>query len=191
MNTTGSNPQGSGRQAFQPDTTELESGVSKITETYTMLEQILTETLPGMAWRGGPKALYALSPLLVLDIAIQVERDKERFRYFHGNQNPSPDKVGGIIIYWIAKRRPIIFLENKTARINENESYLNEILAIYTGINRVISETRTNPTDEELADVIKLLNLGPVLQDWLYTLAYRNYSSDDMALALKLLFQSV
>ena len=172
-------------KAFTPAESDVNSGMKKIAFTYGALEGLLREYTPGFEWRGGPNGLYTLSPAILADIATRIERDKERFRHFHGSSNPSPEKVAGIFVYWIAKRRPIVYMDGSQRygrlTLTQDEFFLNEYLAILAGIMRVISSRMEINHRKDLTDAVSMPSLK-ILLNWRYTLAYRNFSSDDMAL---------
>lgn len=175
-------------QAFIPDSAEIKLGVSKILMIYAELPDLVQTVDPNFVWRGGSEALYSISPEVLEDIAIRIERDKQRFRVFHGCEEPAPEKVGGMFIYWIAKLRPMYYPHRKGHSLTRTDAFLNAYLAIFTGLNRVISSS--TPAGN-IADILSnrtdiFPNLGKALDDWLYTITYRNFSSDDMVLALKL-----
>ncbi|MBF0309044.1 MAG: hypothetical protein HQL56_05925 [Magnetococcales bacterium] len=172
------------RKEFSPDKAKIILGVRKILRAYQSLP-IFVET-----WRGGPEdGLYYLSGDVLEDIAIRVEKDKERFCHFHGSRNPEPAKVGGQFIYWITKLRPICFRYRQGQTLTENELYLNEYLAVLVGLNRVRS---ASPNPKDAAVLARLATrTKPILKDLRYNLRYRHISSDDMTLMLKLIFQDV
>lgn len=170
------------RQSFQPDPDEVFRGTEKIIDAFKELPSLLTDLKPNFTWRN---QLYGLSPAIVEDIAIRVEKDKERFRYFHGSDEPEAAKVGGNFMYWIAKRRPIYFpyVQQSYTPLSDDEFSLNEYLAVFTGLNRTISST-FKPEELEVMNHLPLLNR--VLRDLIYTLRYRQYSSDDLFIMLKM-----
>ncbi|MBF0185867.1 MAG: hypothetical protein HQM06_15975 [Magnetococcales bacterium] len=175
---------------FEPNKNDICLGIQKMTEVYSILAELLEETIPTFKWRGGPRGLYSLSPTILQDIAIRIERDKERFRHFHGSQNPAGEKVGGFFVYWIAKRRPIVFTDAHFSSIGHEltmeEYYLNEYFAIYAGLNREISERMQIKSVDELRSSFDARRLCDIIWDWRYSLAFRNFSSDDMALLIRL-----
>lgn len=176
------------RKPFVPKSEEVEAGCRKIAATYQKLDALLLAAIDGFQWRGGQAGLYSLSPALLQDIAIRIERDKERFRHFHGSEYPDPDKVGGILVYWIAKRRPIVYMDWKIQGIpnlTADEYLLNEYLAIFAGVNRVLSARMTIDKPEDLAE-LDFPQIAYIIREWCYSLAYRNFTSDDMTMLLKL-----
>ncbi|MBF0179822.1 MAG: hypothetical protein HQM03_07335 [Magnetococcales bacterium] len=176
------------REPFIPQHEEIMAGCRKITATYQMLDELLLQAIDGFQWRGGQEGLYSLSPALLQDIAIRVERDKERFRHFHGSKHPDPDKVGGMLVYWIAKRRPIVYMDWKIHpphTLTSDEYLLNEYLAIFAGINRVLSARIKINNPEDLAG-LDFPQIAYIMREWRYSLAYRNFNSDDMTMLLKL-----
>lgn len=129
-----------------------------------------------MAWRS--EWVVQLDFRVLEDVAVRVEKDKSRFRYFHNSEELNEVKVGGLFTYWIAKLKPIQFRYFEGFAPNEAESNLNEWLAVFAGLNRA------NITGK------KFIVTRELLDDYVYSLRYRSLSSDGIYLLLKQVVQS-
>jgi hypothetical protein len=118
---------------------------------------------------------YALCSHTVAEISTRVHKDKARFIYFHNGIDVVDDfKVGGYFAYWIAKLRPVYY-PNGNIPLRDVEPWLNQFLALYIGLTRANQKELILNLDEKF------------LKELAYTLKYRVFSGDDLAIILRLM----
>ena len=110
---------------------------------------------------------------IVNHIAARYSMDVERIHNYHDIPRLDCHKIAGYLTYWICRLRPIYVTDRSVYETNgQAATVLNELLALYTGVGRIVS-----------SDNFKKGNKKPnlkenFLQPFLYTLRNRPLNAD-------------
>jgi hypothetical protein len=124
---------------------------------------------------GYSKEQYVISGIDIIDAIIRVDKRRDYFLYFHG-MGINNEKKAALFAYWIAKLRPVKFVDSKLKNSKEHVN-VNEGLAVNHLINALVDKGKIKPWDGTTG--VKF-GENEYIKELQYSLRVRNFTIDSM-----------